>query len=396
MATVLLVISGLAMGLYQSLFFRFASFYAFPANRTGMIFSFFYIAYFVLAVPASLFHRRFGYKLGFILGLCFLSFSSFLFYFAVIEANGGFFFAAVLTLGASSTLLDTALTPLVVEVGNPATSVARLNIVYMFKSFGLGVGYVIAVVLYKEHFELTLQMATLYSARSYLLIGLGAMLLAYYVELIPLPSFERKDMVVLSPHQCFSLFHNKIFLAAATAILSVSAVLMILWSSYVRYHVSVAPGHVALFFERGWFWLIIGRIVGCILMRWVEPMRLLQWCIGLSIVAVIGAVTMGGNAGLVCLLSVSVFMSIQSPTLLGKALHEFRSSIRLGAGLLIAAGGIGSGLFAYITNLMLDIFLMDPRWVICATLPFLFVIMVCARIMSAENFRKTVKMFPAV
>jgi len=379
LAAGLFAISGLTLGLYQSFFFRFANFYAFTPSWVGLIFSVFYIAYFALAVPAALFHRRFGYKLGLLLGLSSFVFAAFLMYVAVVQRTSGFFLAAVAMMGSSGVLLDTALNPLAVEAGNPSTSIARLNITHAFNGLGLFGGYFTAVTLFEKHFELSLGAATPYSARPYILIGLVAMLLAFFVEQVPLPSFAGKDKTSTLRHEFGCLLGDKGFLTAAASGCACCAALMILWSASYRYHVDELPGHVIAVFERGWFWFVIGRLVGCTLLRWVDPMRLLQWSVGLCLIAAIVAAVIGGVAGWVSLLSASALLSISYPTVLGSALEGHRTRIRLAAGLLLAAGGIGSALLAVSTNVMLDVLFVHPRVVVCLALPFLAVVLAYAR-----------------
>lgn len=375
----LLVVSGLALGLYQSLFFRFASFYAFRPTLVGLIFADFYLAYFILAVPSALFHRRFGYKLGFLLGLSTFSIAAFLLYLAVVQHSGGFFTIAVAMMGASDALLDTSLNPMAVEAGNPSTSVARLNVVHVFSALGLCIGYFVAVVVFDEHFETTLGTATSDSARPYLLIGLAAILLAFYVEQVSLSSFAREDRSVTVRYALGALLRDKNFKLAAAAIFAVCAALMILWASHYRYHLNALPGRTAALFERGWIWFLAGKIVGSTLMRWIEPIRLLRWCVGLSAASIAIAIAAGGEIGWFALLSASAFFAIFYPTIMGYALDRHRNRIKLAAGLLVAAGGLGSALFAVSTNLALDVLNVDPRIVVCLALPFLAIVLAFAR-----------------
>jgi len=385
LATGLLVISGLALGLYQSFFFRFSNFYAFQPILVGLIFALFYVAYFILAVPAALFHRQFGYKLGFLLGLSSFALSAFLLYLAVVQSSAVFFVAAVAMMGSSAVLLDTSLNPLVIEAGNPSTSIVRLNIAQMFNGLGLFGGYLTATALFENHFHLSLGAATPLSARPYILIGLAAMLLAFLVEQIPLPSFAGTDKTSTVRRELGSLFGDKAFAIAAASLCACCAALMILWSANYRYHLGEVPGHATALFERGWFWFVIGRLVGCVLMRWIDPMRLLLASTGVCFVAVVMAAAVGGVAGWVCLLSASAFLSILYPTVLGSALDRHRTRIKLAAGLLLAAAGIGSALSAWSANLALDVLLVNPRLVVCFALPFLGLVLVYARMISAAR-----------
>lgn len=382
-----MVISGLALGLYQSLFFRFVTFYDIHATLAGLVFSTFYVAYFLLAVPASLFHRQFGYKLGFLLGLTAFAVGSFILYLAILRHNIGIFLASMAMMGCSGALLDTSLNPLAVEAGKPSTSVIRLNVVQVFYGLGLFAGYFFAVVLFDEHFELSLDVATPHSARPYLLAGLAAILLAFFVEHVTLPSFIRKNGTSALRQEFKALVDDNAFRIAAASVFSCCAALMVLWTTHYRYHVDELPGHVVTLFERGWIWFLLGRLVGCGLMRWIAPLRLLRWSVVFSVVAILAAAIVGGGVGWVCLLFVSASIAILYPTVIGDALDRHRTHIKLAAGLLVTAGGLGSALFAIATSLAVDVLLVPPRIVVCFVLPFLVVVLLHARSAGAGRER---------
>jgi FHS family L-fucose permease-like MFS transporter len=371
LAAGLFVIPGLALGLYQSFYFKFSNFYAFQPVYVGLVFALFHIAYFTLAVPAALFHRQFGYKLGALLGLSSFALSAFLLYLAVVQRSSGFFAAAVAMMGSSGVLLDTSLNPLAIEVGNPSTSVVRFNIFHAFNGLGLFGGYFMASVLFEKDFLLTLGSATPQSARPYILIGLAVMLLAFLVEQIPILPLFGRDKTSAPQREIAYLLGDKSFLMTAATLCACCAALMILWSANYKYHLNEMPGHALAVFERGWFWFFFGRIAGCTLMRWIDPMRLLLWSTGLCLIAVAIAAAVGGEAGWASLLSASAFFSILYPTILGSALDRHRAHIKLAAGLLLAAAGIGSALSAWSVNLALDVLLVNPRVVLCCALPFL-------------------------
>lgn len=371
----LMLISGLALGLYQSLFFRFASFYGFHPFVVGAIFAAFYVAYFLLALPASLFHRRFGYKLGFLLGLSAFATGTFVLYLAVVQRNFGFFLIAVTLMGSCGALLDTSLNPLAVMAAKRSNAVVRLNIVHLFHGLGLFIGYFVAVVGFDEHFERSLELATPLSARPYLLIGLAGVLLAFFVEQVAFPPFIGKSHASSLRQELGALLGDKGFRGAAAAVFSCGAALMLLWSSHYRYHVNELPGHVIALIERGWIWFVAGRVVWCVLMRWMDPVRLMAVGVWLSVAAIAMAAALGGTMGWISLLSVSALFAIAYPTVLGLALDRQVNHITLAAGLLLAAGGIGCAVFAVSTNLLLDVFFIPPRLIVCLALPLFAVVL---------------------
>ena len=83
-ATVLIVglflMWGIANSLNDVLIAQFKKAFRLSDFESGLVQSAFYVGYFVFAIPASLFMRRYGYRAAVILGLCLYGTGAFLFY----------------------------------------------------------------------------------------------------------------------------------------------------------------------------------------------------------------------------------------------------------------------------------------------------------------------------
>jgi hypothetical protein len=55
------------------------------------------------------------------------------------------------------------------------------------------------------------------------------------------------------------------------------------------------PGHAVPLFERGFFWFAIERCVGTVLMRRIDPIRLLRWSAGLCLIATVITAAVGAG-----------------------------------------------------------------------------------------------------
>jgi MFS transporter, FHS family, L-fucose permease len=385
----LFAIWGLALWLYNALFFKFSEFFAFSPVHVAWTLALFNIAYFLLAIPGALFHRQFGYKLGLLFGLSVFALGAFLLYLAIIQHSSVCFLGAVVMIGSCGAVLDTALNPLAVESGKPQTSVARLNAAHVFNGFGLFAGYVAAIWLLEGHFQLSVGATAHLSARPYVLVGLGALLLAFLVEQISLPAFATNPTEKTSDirAELRTLLGDRLFQIAAASLCAYTVVLTILWTSNYNFRVIELPGHSVVLIERGFFWFAIGRCVGAALMRWIDPIRVLQWSAGLCLIAIAITAAAGGMVGWVCLLSASFFLSIMFPTVFGSALCRHRSRIKLAAGVLAAAAGIGNALSSLIVTVGLHALHLNARVVILAALPFVAVILVYS--LASHTSRKS-------
>src|SRR5215210_8054610 len=77
-----------------------------------------YIAYFLLAIPAGQFMKRFGYKGGIILGLLLFALGAFLFFPAAETRQYGFFLVALFIIASGLTFLETAANPYITVLGD--------------------------------------------------------------------------------------------------------------------------------------------------------------------------------------------------------------------------------------------------------------------------------------
>ncbi len=100
----------------------------------------FFVAYFVMAIPAGKVIARFGYKMGIVLGLCTSGMGALLFYPAAAVPSYAVFLTGLFTLASGFTLLQVAANPYVSVLGKPETAASRLNLAGGFNSLGASLG----------------------------------------------------------------------------------------------------------------------------------------------------------------------------------------------------------------------------------------------------------------
>ena len=100
--------------------------------QSAFVDSAFYLAYFVVAVPAGIFMQKFGYKNGIIFGLSLFAIGAFLFYPAADTRIYGFFLFALFILASGCGFLETAANPYINNLGDPETATFRINFAQSF------------------------------------------------------------------------------------------------------------------------------------------------------------------------------------------------------------------------------------------------------------------------
>src|ERR1700760_1529575 len=104
--------------------------------QAGLVQSAFYLGYFLLALPAGLLMKRYGYKPGLIAGLLLFAGGCFLFLPAAHLDRYSLFLAALFIMASGLAFLETASNPLIAKLGPDETSEQRLNLAQAFNPLG--------------------------------------------------------------------------------------------------------------------------------------------------------------------------------------------------------------------------------------------------------------------
>ena len=100
--------------------------------ESALIDSAFFVAYFVMAIPAGLVMKKYGYKIGIILGLLIFASGAFLFIPAANYRIFEFFLLALFVIASGLTFLETAANPYITVLGDPKDASQRLNFAQSF------------------------------------------------------------------------------------------------------------------------------------------------------------------------------------------------------------------------------------------------------------------------
>src|SRR5881227_988730 len=96
----------------------------------------FFSAYFVFSFPSGKIIDFFGYKKAMVAGLVTMGVGAFMFVPAAAVPSFPLFLAALITLAAGMTILQTSANPYVAVLGPPRTASSRLNLTQAFNSLG--------------------------------------------------------------------------------------------------------------------------------------------------------------------------------------------------------------------------------------------------------------------
>ena len=105
-----------------------------------------YMAYFLMAIPAGIILKKFGYKKGIIMGLLIFAAGALLFLPAANMRAYEVFLLGLFILGCGLTLLETAANPYATRLGEPHSATARLNLAQSFNGLAVFVAPIIGTL----------------------------------------------------------------------------------------------------------------------------------------------------------------------------------------------------------------------------------------------------------
>jgi FHS family L-fucose permease-like MFS transporter len=337
----------------------------------------FYFGYFVMALPAALFIRKYSYKAGIILGLVLYATGAFLFYPAAAYQEYTYFLVSLYVITSGLAFLETTSNPLVLAMGDKETATRRLNLAQAFNPIGSLMGMAVA-----QFFVLSALRSDDYSPEAYNAlaateqaavrtndldiislpyIGLGILVVIIMLIILftKIPDTEKMEKMSLS--ESFSkLFANKRYLQGVlTQAFYVGAQIMC-WTYIFQYVDNMNANRpesqqlTATFYNiAAMCSFLAGRWIGTFLMKNNSPSKML-FLFGMGgVICSAGAILLPGILGLLSLVAISVFMSIMFPTIYGIALKDMGDEAKIGsAGLVMAI--VGGALMPVLQGYILD------------------------------------------
>jgi FHS family L-fucose permease-like MFS transporter len=334
---------GVANSLNDILIPQFKKAFVLTDLQTGLVQSAFYGGYFLLAMPASLFMRRFGYKAAVVCGLGIFSFGAFLFYPAAEMHAYVYFLGALLVIASGLAFLETSANPMVAVLGSPETSERRLNFAQAFNPLGVLSGVFIGRWFILSDKQLPSQELAHAVVGPYMVIGVCILLWAFLVAKVKFPpvATARVEKGAGDSSGFLKLFSHPRFLFGVMAQFFYVAAQVGVWSFTIRYTqhavptIRVTAAADILFWSQ--FSFMIGRFVGTALMGRINPDRLMAIYAGLGVILTLIAALVGGWPGVICLMATSFFMSIMFPTIFAGAIRDLGPLTKSGSSFLVMA-----------------------------------------------------------
>lgn len=365
---------GLAGNMTDPLVKVFGSVFSMSALQSSLVQSAYYGAYFALAIPAAMINSRFGYKTGVVSGLFLAAAGGLLFIPAAQVMVYGVFLAALFTLAAGLSILETSANPFIMSMGPEHNATRRLNFAQAFNPIGSNLGVLFAAVLILPNVNpataqqrAQLSQDQLFAVQSAELtavmgpyVGLAVLYIALGVglALAKVPSDEQEASALrLKGSRLSRLLTNRLYSFGVVAQYFNIAAQTCVWTYTLHYAADAIGANEAA----GGRWLqasllifLVSRFGMVALMGRYDGRKLMLLTCTLGVFLSVFAMFSVNIVGLLAVISLSACLSLLFPTIYGVALTGLGEDTKFGAAGLVMAI-IGGATMPLVQGRLIDV-----------------------------------------
>lgn len=381
--TSLFALWGFANDITNPMVAAFQTLMELPAAKASLIQFAFYGGYATMAVPAALFIRRYSYKKGILLGLALYAVGAFLFIPAAARQSFTFFCFSLYILTFGLAFLETTANPFILSLGNKESATRRLNLSQAFNPMGSLAGMAVAsmVVLpnllsdardaagniifpmLDEAEKAEIRLHDLAMIRDpYVALGIVVLVMFVIIALlVKVPTANSQQPAAAKSQESIAntlkrLWRNRVYREGVLTQMFYVAAQIMTWTFIIQYadNLGVNKATAQNYNIVAMCLFLVGRFVSTFLMKYVDGRRLLTvFGLGAAICS-LGAILIVGKVGLICLVGISLFMSLMFPTIYGTALERVPlEDASLGAAFLVMAI-VGGALMPPLQGMIID------------------------------------------
>ncbi|GAC1422871.1 MAG: L-fucose:H+ symporter permease [Flavisolibacter sp.] len=328
-----------------------------------------FIAYFLMALPAGIIMKKYGYKYGIITGLLFFACGSFLFIPAANNQSYYFFLFALFVIACGLTILETAANPYASILGPAQSSTQRLNLAQSFNGLAAAMAPIIGarVILTRGYSNAQLNVMTpevrkiaLASEASsvktpYFILGVVLIIIAIIFAFTRLPKINDREDQKTSKTIFHALKHKHLSWAVCAQFFYVGAQVCIfsLFILFATKSAGLSPIKSADYLGACGIAFLVGRFLGTFLMKFIQPNKLLALYAGINTFLCLIAVVEHGMVTVYSIIAICFFMSIMFPTIFALGIKNLEGDTEYGSSLLIMSivgGAILPRIFGQISD----------------------------------------------
>jgi FHS family L-fucose permease-like MFS transporter len=289
-----------------------------------------YMAYFLMALPAGYFMKRYGYRKGIILGLLLFAGGAFLIAGTTSLESFWVFLICLFILGCGLATLETAANPYTTKLGPPETAERRINLSQSFNGMAWTVGPLIGLSIYgNKGLGDGEKLGSL--LLPYLFIGSVVFIVAVLFMVTRLPEIKEEEESVTANgsaqsdiplikrrHFVLGVIAQCAYVAAQTGVFSYLINFITDENQQPHFQREYGP----YFLSIGFALFMIGRMTGSYLMSFIKPAKLLA-AYALACCLLLVLVSSGlGWISVIAIYAIFFFMSIMFPTIFALGIKD--------------------------------------------------------------------------
>ena len=354
----LFLLWGFCSGLLDNLNKHFQNSLKISKFQSGFVQNAFYMGYFLMALPAGMLARKFGYKAGIIIGLILTAAGAFWFIPATQINTYGAFLAGLFLIATGLACLETIANPYATVLGPPESGATRINLAQTCNGVGWISGMLLGsmIILSASH---EVNMSNDQLKIPYLGIGIAVTILIVIFCFANVPDLHATEEfkgeaegkstkpILKRSHFTLGVVSQFLYVAAQTGI----------FSFFINYAVVNVQGFsdqsAGQLQSLAFLLFTLGRFTGSAVVGLAQPHKALSGYAIINTVLMVLAMASGGWTGVVCLMASFFFMSIMFPTIFALSIRGLGEHTKLGASVLvmsIVGGAIMTPLMGYIAD----------------------------------------------
>jgi len=368
--TSLFLLWGLANNMTDTLLAAFKRIMSMTDARTSLIqISCYGLGYFIFALPAAIYIKRFSYKSGVLLGLGLYLIGCFLFFPARHTGNYFHFLGALWILFGGLSILETAANPYIIAMGREETGTRRLNLAQSFNPLGSISGVVISQMFILSELNIasaderaamdpaalhTIQAGELNAVTmTYVTVGFLLLVLWLVILITRMPKASDAGSAIDLKPTLKRLIKNRNYVGGVIAQFFYVGAQIGVWSFTIRYAmtalnletIELPPGKTpeqvaATYYITALVLFVLSRFLFTYLMKFFNPSALLTFSALMAILSTLVVISGSGMTGVIALISISGFMSLMFPTIFGQSVKGLGDDTKIGgAGQIMAILG---------------------------------------------------------
>ncbi|WP_299001822.1 sugar MFS transporter [uncultured Shewanella sp.] len=338
-------------------------------NAHAMLVQFsFFIAYFIVSLPAGLLLKKVGYKSGIILGLLLSGIGCLLFYPAIQLLIYPLFLLALFVLASGIILLQVTTNAYVTVLGPSETAASRLNLSQAFNSLGTTVSPLFSQFLALSGIFILmgslfgLQKMTQMQIVQFIYIFLSIILfgtsIIFTVLQLPKIEFESPSVSKRSSKKISSPWRSSHLLLGAVAIFLYVGAEVGVGSFLIGFlgepHIAgLTPGKAAVYLSYYWAGAMIGRFIGFFVLKRLPAGKVLFFNALIAIGLLILVILTHSSLAMWAIVFVGLCNSIMFPTIFSLGLRGLGEHTEQGSSILCLAV-VGGALIPLLQGVIAD------------------------------------------